>query len=363
MKRIILFIIAIVILIASHIFTSRITHTIAESEQQRIQIWADATEALLNDDYSDLAFSIVEQNDNIPIIIIDDNDSIVTFRNISQNKITPNLVESFKKKHSPIVINISETEHQYIIYDDSFILKSLRIFPFIQLILIILFLSLLFWILSAEKRNLQDKLWVGLSRETAHQLGTPISSLSAWLELLRTTSPSETIDDMEKDVMRLQTIANRFSKVGSAPKLEPSNISVIIDNAIDYMRRRTSNKVIYSIDDKTINSTVYISEPLIQWVIENLCKNSVDAMNGSGSVSIVIGNEPGIIFVEFSDTGKGIDRHNFKKVFHPGFTTKQRGWGLGLSLARRIINDYHHGSIFVKSSSSTGTTFRIELPQ
>lgn len=363
MKKVLLLITAIVIVIFSHVFSIRISKTIAEAEKQRIQMWAEATEALLNDDYSNLAFNIVEQNNNIPIIIIDDNDSVVTFRNISEKKINAHLVEDLKEKHDPIIINISETEHQYILYDDSFILKSLKVFPSVQILLIIIFIVLLLWILSVEKRSIQDKLWVGLSRETAHQLGTPISSLSAWLELLKATAPSETLEEMNKDVVRLQTIANRFSKIGSAPKLEPTNLPKVVNNAVEYMRRRTSNSVEYSINNNTTNPVAPLSEPLIQWVLENLCKNAVDAMNGQGSISIVIGNLDKAIYVEVSDTGHGIDWKNFKLIFKPGYTTKKRGWGLGLSLAYRIIHEYHHGSIFIKSSSPAGTTFRIELPQ
>lgn len=363
MKKVLLLIIAIVIVIFSHLFAIRISKTIAEAEKQRIQMWAEATEALLSDDYCDLAFEIVEQNDNIPIIIIDDNGSVVTFRNVSENEINADWVEDLKKKHDPIVIDISDTEHQYILYDDSFILKSLKIFPSIQILLVIIFIVLLLWILSVEKRSIQDKLWVGLSRETAHQLGTPISSLSAWLELLKATAPSETIEEMNKDVMRLQTIANRFSKVGSAPKLEPTDLPTVIRNAVEYMRRRTSSSVQYNITDNTTNPIAPLSEPLIQWVIENLCKNAVDAMNGSGFISITLGNQEGQIYIEVSDTGHGIDWRNFKLIFKPGYTTKKRGWGLGLSLAYRIIHSYHHGSIFIKSSSPAGTTFRIELPQ
>jgi len=365
MKRLLLLITAIVIVIATHIFAMRIARNTAEAEQQRIQTWAEATEALLNEDYSELAFHIVEQNDNIPIIIIDDNNSVVTFRNIEEKDINDALVNELKKKHEPIVIELSDTEHQYIIYDDSFILKSLKVFPTLQFILILVFLGLLFWILSAEKHSIQDKLWVGLSRETAHQLGTPISSLSAWIELLRTTAPSDTIEEMNKDVMRLQTIANRFSKVGSAPKLEPTNLPQVVENAIEYMRRRTSDKVQYKIMNNATDPIVMLSEPLVEWVIENLCKNAVDAMTGAEKMNITIRieNVPGLIILELKDTGRGIDRRNFKKVFKPGFTTKKRGWGLGLSLAHRIINDYHHGDIYVKSSSQAGTIFRIELPQ
>lgn len=365
MKRILLLITAIVIVIMTHIFALRIASNTAAAEKQRMQMWAEATEELLSDDYSDLAFDIVQQNDNIPIIIIDDNDSVVASRNIPEKKITAELVEDLKEKHEPIVINLSDTDHQYILYDDSFILKSLKVFPTLQFILILVFIGLLFWILSAEKRSVQDKLWVGLSRETAHQLGTPISSLSAWLELLKSTAPSETIDEMDKDVMRLQMIANRFSKIGSKPKLEPADLPTIVNNAVEYMRRRTSNRVEYTIMDNATNPTVELSEPLIQWVIENLCKNAVDAMSGVEKMQIAINieNIPERICLEVTDTGKGIDRRNFKKVFRPGFTTKKRGWGLGLSLAHRIINDYHHGSIIVKSSSPNGTTFRIELPQ
>jgi len=365
MKRILLLITAVVIVIMTHIFAIRIAKNTAEAEKHRIQIWADATEDLLNDDYSDLAFEIVESNNNIPIIVIDDNDSVVTSRNIPEEEINAKMVENLKEKHEPIVINLSDTENQYILYDDSFILKSLKVFPTLQFILILVFIGLLFWILSAEKRSVQDKLWVGLSRETAHQLGTPISSLSAWLELLKATAPSETINEMDKDVNRLQMIANRFSKIGSKPKLEPADLPTIVDNAVEYMRRRTSDRVGYSIINNATNPTVNLSEPLIQWVIENLCKNAVDAMTGADVMHISIGieNTPGKICIEVSDTGRGIDRHNMRKVFKPGFTTKKRGWGLGLSLAHRIINDYHHGSIFVKSSSPAGTTFRIELPQ
>jgi len=363
MKQFFLLLTAVIIVIVSHIFALRIASNVAEAEKQRIQIWAEATEELLNESYSDLAFNIVEQNNNIPIIIIDDNDSVITFRNITREDINPNLVADLKEKHEPIIIDLSDTEHQYIIYDDSFILKSLRVFPTIQFTLIIVFIILLLWILSAEKQSVQNKLWVGLSRETAHQLGTPISSLTAWLELLKSTAPGETIEEMNKDVMRLQTIANRFSKIGSTPKLEPTTLPTVVNNAVEYMRRRTSNSVQYSITDNTTNPIVHLSEPLIQWVIENLCKNAVDAMNGHGSISILIANQGKFIFIEVSDTGHGIDRRNFKRIFKPGFTTKKRGWGLGLSLAYRIINEYHHGSIYIKSSSATGTTFRIELPQ
>ena len=362
MKRILLLITAIVIVIMTHIFALRIASNTAAAEKQRMQMWAEATEELLSDDYSDLAFDIVQQNDNIPIIIIDDNDSVVASRNIPEKKITAELVEDLKEKHEPIVINLSDTDHQYILYDDSFILKSLKVFPTLQFILILVFIGLLFWILSAEKRSVQDKLWVGLSRETAHQLGTPISSLSAWLELLKSTAPSETIDEMDKDVMRLQMIANRFSKIGSKPKLEPADLPTIVNNAVEYMRRRTSNRVEYTIMDNATNPTVELSEPLIQWVIENLCKNAVDAMDGTGHINIKLIHADTDLYIDVADTGKGMPKSHFKSVFKPGFTTKSRGWGLGLSLAKRIIEEYHKGRIYVKESEiGSGATFRIEM--
>lgn len=358
---------AILIIVVSLLFTTRIANDIANDEEQKMLIWAEATEQISNDDYNDLAFHIIEQNNDIPVVVTDAAGNIITSRNfdIPQSKEKGLLtaeIERLKTLHDPIVIHLTDNEMLYVYYDNSHILKQLEYFPLIQFALVVLFLGLLLWIFATEKRREQDKVWVGLSRETAHQLGTPISSLAAWHELLKSSAPSETVEDMGKDINRLRTIADRFSKIGSTPHLERQDVALIIYNAINYMRGRTSKRVEYYINNVSSDSFAPVCEPLLQWVVENLCKNAVDAMQGEGKISILITNENGHLVIEFSDTGKGIAKRQFKKIFKPGFTTKQRGWGLGLSLAKRIVEEYHNGKIFVKSSSpNIGTTFRIEL--
>lgn len=367
LKNLALILFAILIIIISLLFTTRIANSIAADEEQKMLIWAEATEQISNDDYNDLAFKIIEQNDDIPVVVTDATGNIITSRNfnIPKSNDKESLIselERLKTLHEPIIIHLTDNEMLYVYYDNSRILKQLEYFPLIQLALVVLFLGLLLWIFATEKHLEQDKVWVGLSRETAHQLGTPISSLAAWHELLKGSAPPEIVEDMGKDINRLLSIADRFSKIGSTPCLERQDVALIIDNAINYMRGRTSKSVEYIINNESSDSIVPVCEPLLQWVIENLCKNAVDAMHGEGKISILIINEDRHLVIEFSDTGKGIAKHQFKKIFKPGFTTKQRGWGLGLSLAKRIIEEYHNGKIFVKSSTANiGTTFRIEL--
>ncbi|MBQ0082015.1 MAG: ATP-binding protein [bacterium] len=366
-KRLIIVVSALTIIVTSLLFTNNVAENIAEAEKQKMQIWAEATEQLLGEGYSDLAFFIIEQNNSIPVIVVDKEGNVITYRNIEPPKVDREKffekeVQRISKLHEPIVIEIGQEEVQYLYYDNSLILKYLKYYPILQGVLIIMFLTLLIWAFRVEKKREEEKVWVGLSKETAHQLGTPISSLAAWQEILKATVPSQTVEEMGKDVDRLKTIAERFSKVGSAPKLEMRDIREVVEASVRYMKGRTSQRVVYEINDNAETREVMISEPLIQWVLENLSKNAVDAMEGEGRLTFNILNEDGKVVVEVSDTGKGMEKKMYKRIFEPGFTTKKRGWGLGLSLAKRIVTEYHKGRIFVKQSEvGRGTTFRVEL--
>jgi two-component sensor histidine kinase len=370
-SRIWLIILAAVIVGISIIFTNHLAASIAKEEHRKMETWAEATRLLLNDEYSDFIFNIIEQNENIPVIIVDDRDRYISSRNFNEPKINveqyyEKQIKRLKATNPPIEIKLDETTSQYIYYDNSNLLKMLGYFPYIQLSIIALFLMLVIWAISTDKRAEQDKLWAGLSKETAHQLGTPISSLMAWNEILKTKIGENDIiiSEINKDVERLKIITERFSKIGSIPELSKQNISKITEQAVNYMLNRTSKKITYSVEDTSTEHICLISTPLFEWVIENLCKNAIDAMEGKeGSIDFELFNQEDTLIIEVTDSGRGIERGKFKSIFEPGYTTKQRGWGLGLSLAKRIIEEYHEGKIFVKSSElGLGTTFRIELP-
>ena len=366
-----LIIFAAIIIGISIIFTNHLAGAIAKEEHRKMETWAEATRLLLNDEYSDFIFNIIEQNENIPVIIVDDRDRYISARNFNEPKINveqyyEKQIQRLKSVNPPIEIKLDETTSQYIYYDNSNLLTMLEYFPYIQLSIIALFLMLVIWAISTDKRAAQDKLWAGLSKETAHQLGTPISTLMAWNEILK-TKIGETdmiVSEIEKDINRLHTITERFSKIGSIPELSKQNISKITEQAVNYMLNRTSKKITYSVEDTSTEHICLISTPLFEWVIENLCKNAIDAMEGKeGSIDFELFNQEDTLIIEITDSGRGIERNKFKSIFEPGYTTKQRGWGLGLSLAKRIIEEYHDGKIFVKSSElGLGTTFRIELP-
>ena len=370
-SRIWLIILAAVIVGISIIFTNHLAASIAKEEHRKMETWAEATRLLLNDGYSDFIFNIIEQNENIPVIIVDDRDRYISSRNFNEPKINveqyyEKQIKRLKNTNPPIEIILDESSSQYIYYDNSNLLKMLEYFPYIQLSIIALFLMLVIWAISTDKRAEQDKLWAGLSKETAHQLGTPISSLMAWNEILKTKIGENDIiiSEINKDVERLKIITERFSKIGSIPELSKQNISKITEQAVNYMLNRTSKKITYSVEDTSTEHICLISTPLFEWVIENLCKNAIDAMEGKeGSIDFELFNQEDTLIIEVTDSGRGIERGKFKSIFEPGYTTKQRGWGLGLSLAKRIIEEYHEGKIFVKSSElGLGTTFRIELP-
>ena len=370
-SRIPLIILAAIIIGISLIFTNKIASSLAKEEHRKMETWAEATRLLLNDEYSDFIFNIIEQNENIPVIIVDDRDRYISARNFNEPKTNveqyyEKQIQRLKNTTPPIEIVLDENTSQYIYYDNSNLLKMLEYFPYIQLSIIALFLMLVIWAISTDKRAEQDKLWAGLSKETAHQLGTPISSLMAWNEILKTKIGENDIivSEINKDIERLKIITERFSKIGSIPELSQQNISVITEQAVNYMLNRTSKKITYSVEDSSTEHTCLISTPLFEWVIENLCKNAIDAMEGKdGNIDFELFNQEDTLIIEITDSGRGIERNKFKSIFEPGYTTKQRGWGLGLSLAKRIIEEYHNGKIFVKSSElGLGTTFRIELP-
>ena len=368
-----IFIIAGVAIVAtSTLFTNRLANNLAEEEKKKIQIWAEATRQLVtseNDMFTEFMLSIIEGNTTIPVIIADENGEVIQSRNINEpknnrEKFYARMLTHLKARHQFIEIKFDDTYSHHLYYDDSLLLKQLYFFPYIQLSVIIAFLLIAFFALSSTWRAEQNKVWVGLSKETAHQLGTPISSLLAWVDLLRERHKDDSlINEMEKDVSRLRIIAERFSKVGSAPDLQPVNLNDTLTNAIQYISKRSSSQVemrcLFNSKEPII---LKLNVPLFEWVIENLCKNAVDAMNGTGKIDLLIKENEHNVFIDLKDTGKGIERKKFKTVFLPGYTTKKRGWGLGLSLAKRIIEQYHKGKIFVKSSEiNAGTTFRIIL--
>lgn len=274
-------------------------------------------------------------------------------------------LEEMRQQAAPLKINLGDGNTSYIFYGESFTLKQLRYYPYVQLMIIGLFLLIAYTLFSTARRSEQNLVWVGMSKETAHQLGTPLSSLMAWLELLKQSAKDPTmIMEMERDIQRLQTITDRFSKIGSQPTLEKENVAIILHHAVDYLEQRSSKNVNFIFQNNLDHiAEVPICEPLFEWVIENLCKNAIDAMDGKGTITVNIHSLENTVFIDITDTGKGIPKNKIKAVFEPGFTTKQRGWGMGLSLCKRIIENYHGGKIFVAQSElGKGTTFRIMLP-
>ena len=375
--KILLVVMAILIAVASLVVSNILTRDLYEEEHKKMEIWAEAMHTLsTNDENSgmNLVLKVIEDNTTIPVVVMDKNGEVQVFRNIDMKELNSSdslqaiaqIGQRMKAKGRSIRIGFDdERDSDYIevCYDDSLILKRLAVYPYVQLGVVLLFVVIAIFALLTSKRAEQNKVWVGLSKETAHQLGTPISSLMAWTEMLRETYPDDTlIPEMDKDVKRLQLIADRFSKIGSLPEPVPVSLNEVMNHVVDYMSRRMSNKVqlvtVFPPDD----IIVPLNASLFEWVIENLCKNAVDAMEGEGKITLFTGMEMDRVVVEVADTGKGIKKKDVKNVFRPGSTTKQRGWGLGLSLAKRIVEEYHHGRIYVKSTEAgRGTTFRIEL--
>ena len=375
--KIILVVAAIAIAVVSLVASNILTKDLARQERTKMEVWAEAMRALSQaDENTDLALVLKVLNDNntIPVVVLDNDENVTDFRNVVINAknykdsllYVSDMAKRLKNNKQNIRIQLSDASNEYIdvCYDDSLMLKRLAFYPYVQLGVVMLFVVVAIFALLTSKRAEQNKVWVGLSKETAHQLGTPISSLMAWTTILKETYPDDDLlPEMDKDVKRLQLIADRFSKIGSLPEAVPESLSEVLDHVIDYMDRRTSKKIqlikVFPADDIIIR----LNASLFEWVIENLCKNAVDAMGGeSGTITLRVETVGERVVVEVSDTGKGIRKKDLRNVFRPGFTTKSRGWGLGLSLAKRIVEEYHNGKIFVKSSElGKGTTFRIEL--
>ncbi|GHS91758.1 two-component sensor histidine kinase [Bacteroidia bacterium] len=375
---------AILIAIASILVTNSLVKKLAQEEHKKIAIWAEAikvgasqtinTEPKTNldenafNEYDKLLLQVTESNTTIPLIIANSDGSLVNKMNIDSTKLkdeasVKKLIKKFKGKNAPILIDLGEGMEQYVYYDESTVLKRLKIFPYIQLSVVAIFVVVSFLALTSSKKAEQNKVWVGLSKETAHQLGTPISSLMAWIEYLKTKNPDvQFLDEMDKDVQRLKIIAERFSKIGSNPDSLPMDLDATLKQIIDYLEKRISSKV--SINYQPPEESVYVvmNDSLFGWVIENLIKNAVDAMDGKGKLDIRVTNSDKKVKIDVSDTGKGIPKSKQEAIFHPGYTTKARGWGLGLSLAKRIVESYQKGKIYVLNSElNKGTTFRIEL--
>lgn len=375
--KIILVLAAIVIAVTSLIISNIFVKDLAKEERNKMEIWADAMRSFnMADETTDLGLvlKVMNENNTIPVIVLDNKGLVQICRNVDvgnrSEKDSVAYVSHLGKRlyDAGRFIRISMDDankkaYVDVCYDDSTILKRLAYYPYVQLGVVLIFVVVAIFALLTSKKAEQNKVWVGLSKETAHQLGTPISSLMAWIEILKENYPDDDlIPEMDKDVKRLQLIADRFSKIGSLPEPVPSSLSDVVDHVIDYMDRRTSSKVLMTKKFPQNDIIVNLNASLFEWVIENLCKNAVDAMEGEGHITIEVLDLPGKAVIEVTDDGKGIRKKDISSVFKPGFTTKKRGWGLGLSLAKRIVEEYHHGRIFVKRSEvGVGTTFRIEI--
>ena len=377
--KIMLFVAAIVLAVLSLVVSHYLVRDLYAEERSKMEIWSEAMRALNNADENadlNLVLKVINDNNTIPVIVTDSMGHVQTFRNLKISdchsyddslRYAAKAARSLYNSDRFIKIAIGDSiasDNIFVRYDHSVMLKRLSSYPYVQLCVVFVSVVVAIFALLTSKKAEQNKVWVGLSKETAHQLGTPISSLMAWTEILKETYPDDDlIPEMDKDVKRLQLIADRFSKIGSLPEPIPSSLNEVMEHVISYMDRRTSAKVkmIRRFPDHEV--VVNLNASLFEWVIENLSKNAVDAMEGAGTITLTIDDsQDNRVIVEVSDTGKGIKKKNLRNVFRPGFTTKKRGWGLGLSLAKRIVEEYHHGRIFVKCSEiGKGTTFRIEL--
>ena len=362
-------VVAIIIVLSSLLVSYKLIDELSAEEDLKMELWATATRHLIDmsseGDFA-MANEVVAANTTIPVVLADENFRVLSYRNLPDENYTEEeltqLAKDFSQVNEPILIDMGEVGTQYIYYDDSVLLKALTYYPFVLSMVLMVFFVLILVILYITKRSEQNKVWVGLTKETAHQLGTPISSLLAWTEILMQNYPTDRmIPEMSKDVNRLRTIADRFSQIGSKAELELTEVNEVIAKTVAYMRKRISRQIGLSFE-ATGTYYVMLNVPLFEWVIENLCKNAVDAMSEEGEIKLFLTAKDSWIYIDVTDNGKGIAKQNIAKVFRPGFTTKKRGWGLGLSLVHRIIHEYHKGRIYVRYSEvNVGTTFRIEL--
>lgn len=371
--KFLLLVFAIIIGLGSLLYTNNLVNDLKNEERKKAELLARTWRRLINsnqdEEYIGFLFSIIENNTTIPVILADENDNIIGYHNFDTLKLKdpaylPGQLERLKEKSEPIIIDYGDGSKNYIYYKDSIILSRLIYYPYVQLAVIIMFILIAYIAFSMSRKAEQNRVWVGMSKETAHQLGTPTSSLSALSEIIKTKYPGSKISrELNRDVERLEKITERFSKIGSVPELEEENILEVINGSLEYLKLRSSSRITFSIKhDIPIDTIIPLNRPLFEWVIENVCKNAIDAMNGKGSILIKLFPNDDQLIIDISDTGKGIPKSAQKNIFKPGYTTKARGWGLGLSLSQRIIELYHKGRIFVKHSEpSKGSTIRIIL--
>jgi len=373
--RILFPVVAILIVTGTIFYSKYLANKIAERERQKVEEWVEASNSILNPgNYGDTRFplKIIQDNDDIPIIWTDEKDSIIDHKNLDSQKVASkrnyvqDKLKSLKQINDPIIWKdpLDSTRYNKYYYGHTRLLSEVQYYPLVQLFIVGLFIIVTIFSLRNRYRSVQNQVWAGMAKETAHQLGTPVSSLEGWVEMLKQQEVDEKIvRELEKDVDRLRLVSDRFGKIGSKPQLEESNIVTQIGSMVEYIRKRAGEKVNFTINPHSgTEIKAKISAPLFDWVTENLLKNALDAMEGKGFINIDIRNTEDVVNIDVTDTGKGISKQNVNRVFNPGFTTKKRGWGLGLSLSKRIIEQYHKGEIFVKSSEpGKGTTFRVVL--
>tara|TARA_B100000768_G_scaffold70_1_gene59 strand:- start:183 stop:1349 length:1167 start_codon:yes stop_codon:yes gene_type:complete len=369
-----LFLFAILIGVLSLMYTNQLVSNLDKEERKKIELWAEATYQLVNSGIGPtnniLASRIIQENTSIPTILTNEVGEIIGERNLPKRKnqaaFLKRQLQLMKDQHEPIKIEAKMNNKiiltQYLYYKDSYILSQLRFYPFIQLASIVLFIIVAYLMFNRSRNSEQNLVWAGMAKETAHQIGTPLSSLMACVELLKSSNDSGIAEIIDKDVERLNTITERFSKIGSRPSLKKHNIFDLLQKNVDYLQNRLSEKVQIKLNNNCNDVTIPLNETLMEWVIENICKNAVDAMQGEGTITINVFSDKEFVKIEISDTGMGMTKNEFKQIFEPGFTTKKRGWGLGLSLSKRIVEIYHKGKIYVRySEKNVGTTFCISL--
>ncbi|MFM9027061.1 MAG: sensor histidine kinase [Bacteroidota bacterium] len=351
-------------------YTNKLVKKLSEEERKKMELWAEATRRIADpNDSSDLSVftKILTNNTTIPVILTDSSFNPLSLKNLDSLKLNDSTyireqIEIMRSQHEPIEVDPANL-NQLVFYKDSDLLVRLRYYPYFQLAVIALFLFVSYIAFSTSRKAEQNQVWVGMAKETAHQLGTPLSSMMAWLELLKMKGTgAEYTAEIQKDIERLQTITERFSKIGSAPSLNKENILSVVGHSVDYIRTLSSDKTMFNVSGPDYTVMVPMNVPLFEWVVENLLKNALDAMEGTGTITVQITDQQQFVYIDFKDTGKGIPKSSYKTIFKPGYTTKSRGWGLGLSLTKRIVEEYHDGQIFVKNSElGKGTTFRLVL--
>lgn len=370
-----LLIVALSIVAVSLLYTDNLAKQLKEEERAKVALWAEATRLIATmeeDDDFDVtyALSVIKANNTIPVIVTLQDGTVIASRNIdSSQESNPSYInqtiKQMKESNDPIIAGLYEDQNIVIYYENSILFTKLKLYPYVQLVIIAVFLLVSYYAFSYSKRSEQNQVWVGMSKETAHQLGTPISSLMAWMDVIEAQDGQmneEVRQEIQNDIKRLELITERFSKIGSEPVLSPVKLTEVVDETVGYLSKRLSSKISFDVVDQTVDSTVHLNVPLFAWVLENLTKNAADAMSGEGAMRYEISETDRNVFLEVSDTGKGIPSGRFKTIFEPGFTTKKRGWGLGLSLVKRIVENYHNGTIHVKESNpGVKTTFRITL--